>query len=915
EKDQQALEAGWIGGFRMKVFLDEIPDHSNHKHQVNEGRDQRKQNLEDEDVGKCDETQGTFAREHALMLKDGLQNSERPAKALAHERVGTGRSLGEGEGQVFVFHAIAVAQERHSQIGVFGDGVHVVAARFADRRGTPGADRARHHAHRAHGIERSPLKILAGDVFERLPARPEVHAVPNLGVAGHGRNFRIEEVGHEAGDGIRGNNGIGIDANEEFGIADVLQSEVQRLGFAAVGPGENQYTAGSFFSGKGAAGDFQSAILGTVIDDDHAQIGIVGIECALDRAFDDLFLVIGGNEHRDAWPVGCNLLGRSIDMRAKAVVNGEDADRNQAPGHQNVTQEENDRDARHGCTEEPEADPIEAGGPIFVGREWRHNIGFGFAHQLVYGDKIKSAGTGAIDNQRERQYGSFPVPAAIVHENDVAALLVVRLARGQVVEHAGGDLPGRERGLVAPVPGVDLVANGDIAQALGEFERLDLVFGVGLGIDGVRRTEQRGANAQLAGEQLLGQIQLHSHVARANRADIGMSKGMVPDFVTFAVNALGQTAEFLRLDSDQKECSRHVLAFEDVENFRRPLRIGAVVEGHGEVVLAETIARDTIGFGQTLEVFAIDESGLLIDGQLALAVGRPRLNVKDFAAAFHVDVLAGRNVLQSIRRIGFSGHIPHTPQGAVFGAQPPQGEGLNAERLCGTHLVEGSHRIQKPDIVAEVIVVLVAEMRVKCVAVKINVLLGIARSDPGFLHGNALVGLSRRQFAFFCFWLLHPVVPVVANGANELFFWNLLDRRLKVVREPILGRDRARGSAGKVLVVVHDDDAIHGGRNSGVIVILVPHLDADVELQSLGVQVGRKLVEQSYVSGLAFFRKGFEVDHQAAIMVGGKKKPDLASESGARFWIVQKIDNAGNKVGAVKILHYGKHFHLRVFRL
>src|SRR5208282_4684487 len=321
-------------------------------------------------------------------------------------------------------------------------------ARFAYRRHTPGADRARHHAYRTHGVERSPLEILAGDVFQCLPARPQVDAVADLGIAGHGCNFGIEKVRYEPRDRIGSNNCIGIDTDEDLGIANVLQSKVKRLGLAAVGLGENQYPAGSLFGGKRPAGDFQSTILGTVVDHDHAQIGIVGVECALDGAFDDLLLVISGDENRDPGPVGRNLLGRSIYMRTETVVNGENPDRNQAPRHQDVTQEENDRDARHRRTEEPEADPIQASGPIFVGRERRHDIRFGFAHQLVDGDELKSAGTGAVDDQRERQDGSFPVATAIVHENDVAALLIVRLAGWQVVEHASGDLLWRERGLV-----------------------------------------------------------------------------------------------------------------------------------------------------------------------------------------------------------------------------------------------------------------------------------------------------------------------------------------------------------------------------------------------------------------------------------------------------------------------------------
>src|SRR5208282_1189653 len=377
-------------------------------------------------------------------------------------------------------------------------------ARFAYRRHTPGADRARHHAYRTHGVERSPLEILAGDVFQCLPARPQVDAVADLGIAGHGCNFGIEKVRHETRDGIGSNNSIGIDTDEDFGIANVLQSKVKRLGLAAVRLGENQYPAGSFFGGKRPAGDFQSTILGTVVDDDHAQIGIVGVERALNRAFDDLLLVISGDENRDPGP----------------VIDGEEADRNQAPGHQDVTQEKTDRDARHGGTEKPEADPIQPRGPILVGRERRHDIRFRFAHQLVDGDELKSAGTRAIDNQRKRQHGSFPIAAAIVHENDVAALRIVRLAGWQVVEYARGDLFWRERRLVVPVPGIDLVADSDVAHALRKFERPHLVFGIWLRIDGVRRTKQHGANAQAAGEQALSQVQFHLHVAAANRADV-----------------------------------------------------------------------------------------------------------------------------------------------------------------------------------------------------------------------------------------------------------------------------------------------------------------------------------------------------------------------------------------------------------
>ena len=86
-----------------------------------------------------------------------------------------------------------------------------------------------------------------------------------------------------------------------------------------------------------------------------------------------------------------------------------------------------------------------------------------------------------------------------------------------------------------------------------------------------------------------------------------------------------------------------------------------------------------------------------------------------------------------------------------------------------------------------------------------------------------------------------------------------------------------------MLVVVHDDDAIDGGGNGLVVEILVAHLNADVQLHPLGVQVGGEFVQQSYVSGLRFLGEGFEIDHQTAVMIGGKKEADLAPKLGASF--------------------------------
>ena len=562
----------------MKVFLYEIPGHADQEHQINKRRDQGKQNLEDQNVRQRDQSQRALARKNSLVFEDRLQNSEGPAKALAHERIRARRSFGKSERLIFVLHSVPVAQQRHRQIGILGNRVHMVASGFADCFHPPCPDGSRHHADRAHGIERTPFKILAGDVFERLPAGPEIHPVADLRIPRHGGNLRIEEMGHKAMDRIGRNNGIGIDADENFRIADVLQPEIERLGLAAIGLGEDHHSAGTFFRGKSAPDNFQSTILRTVVDDDHAHIGVVGIERAVHRALDNLLLVIRRNQHGNSRPVKCNLLGRSVDMRKKTVVDGKHADRNQAPGHQNVPEEKDDRDRGHRRAEEPEADPVQPSRPIFVGRERRHNIGFRLPHQLIDRDKGKSAGASAIDNQRERKHRSLAIPAAVVHQNDVAACLIVLLTRRQMLQHRSRNLLRSQRWIIIPVFGVEFVADRDVAHALREFKRLHLVFGIGLGINRVWRTEQHCANTQPAGEQALGEIHLHPHVAGADGADVGMRKGMVTDLVAFTINALCQTTELLYLDSNEKKRSRRLLAFEDIENFRCPFRIGTVVK-------------------------------------------------------------------------------------------------------------------------------------------------------------------------------------------------------------------------------------------------------------------------------------------------------------------------------------------------
>ena len=177
------------------------------------------------------------------MLEDGLQDAERPAEALAHEAVHVDRGLGEGQRLVLVDDLVALFEQVHGEVGVFGDGVGVVSAAGLDRRGAPRADGPGNHHDHVEEVQRAALEVLAGDVLERLPARPQVDAVAHLGVAGDRADLRVGEVADQVGDGVVRDDAVGVDADVDL-LAGLGEREVERVGLASVGLGQHGQPAG-----------------------------------------------------------------------------------------------------------------------------------------------------------------------------------------------------------------------------------------------------------------------------------------------------------------------------------------------------------------------------------------------------------------------------------------------------------------------------------------------------------------------------------------------------------------------------------------------------------------------------------------------------------------------------------------------
>ena len=132
-----------------------------------------KNKLKDENVGQRDPTERAEfrAEERVAVLPEGLQRSEGPAEALANELAGGFGRFGPGDGFFVVADAPAEAANRDGEVGIFGDSVGGDAAGGGDRFLAPRAERAGHDRDAIQQIESALLHVLAGDVFERLPAR------------------------------------------------------------------------------------------------------------------------------------------------------------------------------------------------------------------------------------------------------------------------------------------------------------------------------------------------------------------------------------------------------------------------------------------------------------------------------------------------------------------------------------------------------------------------------------------------------------------------------------------------------------------------------------------------------------------------------------------------------------------------
>ena len=104
----------------------------------------------------------------------------------------------------------------------------------------------------------------------------------------------------------------------------------------------------------------------------------------------------------------------------------------------------------------------------------------------------------------------LPIAAAIVQQNNVAAMLVINRTWRQMRQNIGSNVFRAAPRVVPPVVGIELVADSDVSHLLRGFERTHLIFCVRFLVDGIWRTEQNSANPQFSGKKLLREIELQA---------------------------------------------------------------------------------------------------------------------------------------------------------------------------------------------------------------------------------------------------------------------------------------------------------------------------------------------------------------------------------------------------------------------
>ena len=229
--------------------------------------------------------------------------------------------------------------------------------------------------------------------------------------------------------------------------------------------------------------------------------------------------------------------------------------------------------------------------------------------------------------------------------------------------------------------------------------------------------------------------------------------------------------------------------------------------------------------------------------------------------------------------------VPDVPQRAVFFAETPQGEGLQAELARGAHLIEDGDAVEKPHHVALIIVLVdVLEVGIERVVIEIEIGVGVGGALPGIGDGKILSvrGPAACDGGDLSDWEWKASSRSRSCPVAQMIFslGTILSTRSRL---PMNHGWLAIGpgiAGGLVLVVVHQHDAVGVGGDGFQIAVAGGDGHVDVEAEIARMHLGVKRLNEAQVGGIGIVGNAFDVEREAAIgRVCDEEAHDLLEEA------------------------------------
>ena len=416
-----------------------------------------------------------------------------------------------------------------------------------------------------------------------------------------------------------------------------------------------------------------------------------------------------------------------------------------------------------------------------------------------------------------------------------------------------------------PVIGIDVQADDGIARLLRCQCRPQFVRRGRFGVAEIGRAEQLHAAPGIGLDQPLGGVEFEARALVRPGGKVGMAVAMVADLVAVGDDPLQQAGMLQRILADDEEGAGDMMLFQHRQDFRRPGRVRAVIEGQRQHLgLAAAGPPHLIGGGQDMIGFAQDRA-LRAEGDRAAAVGRRGGDAQYLARSLDIGVELARDLTQvGPAAVAEGGEIG--PDARILAAQPPQRHALDAEATERLQLVPAGGCVEHPDLMA-MAVIIIGEAGIAAGGIEADRGVAVMGGEPGFVERQG-IGAA-----------IMPVIAIAAERDDDAIAADAAAGILDRAGEPVLRGDRAGGAALPMLVIGHEDDMVGNLAEAGERPFLASR-GGDGQLGA-GGQGAAQLAQEMEIGGQRAGRQRFKVHHQSGIMMcrdrGGEPLGELAA--------------------------------------